>query len=63
VIGVPATADVLRLVRFLHHKGDLWVPVGMGEKAVDIDFGETACERDVLLGRQPLVPDFTAHDN
>src|SRR4051812_13659622 len=52
---MPPTADVLRLVRLLHHQRDLRIAFGMGEEPVDVDLRELARQPDVLPRRQPLV--------
>jgi len=55
VVGVPAAADVARLLRLLPDLGDHWIAGDGGEKAVDVNRRKPLGKRDMLLRRELLV--------
>ena len=54
---MPPAADVLLLVGFLSHLGDLGMAVDGGEEPVDVDRAESARDCEVLLGSEVLIAD------
>ena len=55
VIGVPAAADIVLVVRFFAHLCDRGVARNRREEAIDVDRTETLGEGDVLLRRERLI--------
>ena len=55
VVGMPAAADIARLLRLLAHLGDHRMAGHGREEPVDVDRAEALGDGDVLLRRQLLV--------